>query len=75
MADVEMVEKEGLGGKKVKIIGPSYEEGSLPNGTTYNWKRNAGDRERYMKYLQQSERYWYQEQDQWFGSEKRKNPA
>ncbi len=71
----EMVKKEGLDGE-VELIGPSYEEGDLDSGASYNWKRNAGaDREKYIKYLTESERYWYLEDDKWFGSEKRKNPA
>ena len=75
MADYEMLEKEGLDGKKVKILGPSYEEGVADNGTTYQWKKNLADREQFMKYVQESERYWYMDNDKWFGSEKRKNPA
>lgn len=71
----EMVEKERFDGSKVKLLGPEYDPGALAAGTTYDWKNNIGDREKYMKYLSQSERYWYLQNDQWFGSEKRKNPA
>ena len=40
---------------------------------SYNWRKKIRNREEMMKYLQTGERYWYS--DDWFGSEKRKNPA
>lgn len=76
MADYKykMVKKAGLDGD-VEVIGTSYEAGGLESGTSYNWSKNATDREKYIKYLTESERYWYMDNEQWFGSEKRKNPA
>ena len=37
------------------------------------WRHKLTDRQDKLKYLRQAERYWYSEE--WFGSEKRKNPA
>ncbi len=37
------------------------------------WREKIKSREEMMKYLQTADRYWYS--DDWFGSEKRKNPA
>ncbi len=37
------------------------------------WRKKLSGREEKIKYLQTGERYWYS--DDWFGSEKRKNPA
>jgi len=70
----KMVKAKGLDGD-VELIGPSYEGGGLNSGATYNWKRNLADREKYIKYVTESERYWYMPADKWFGSERRKNPA
>lgn len=71
--DCKMEEKEGWQGKPVKVIGPCYEPG-LPKGTI-KWKKKLESREEYLGYLKQSERYWYQKNEEWYGSEKRKNPA
>lgn len=75
MSETKMVEKEGIDGKPVKIIGPSYEAGGHEMGDICNWKSNMTERDKYMKYLMESERYWYMDSNKWFGSEKRKNPA
>lgn len=37
------------------------------------WREKLNTKEEMLKYLQTGERYWYS--DDWFGSEKRKNPA
>ncbi len=71
--DCELVEKEDWKGDKVKVVSGGYEPG-LPKGTV-PWKENIESREEYLEYLKQSERYWYNDNDNWFGSEKRKNPA
>ena len=71
----QMIEKPGIDGKPVKIIGPTYEAGGHAVGEIYDWKKNLSDREGYVKYLKESERYWYLPADKWFGSEKRKKEA
>lgn len=38
-----------------------------------NWRKKLGTREDMLKYLKAGERYWFSKE--WYGSEKRKNPA
>ncbi len=38
-----------------------------------NWRKKLKSREEVLKYLQTGERYWFSKD--WYGSEKRKNPA
>jgi len=54
-----------------KVLGETYEPGK-PSGS-YNWREKLKDREQMLKYLETSQRYWFSKD--WFGSEKRKNPA
>jgi hypothetical protein len=58
-------------GKDVEILGEIVEDGK-PTGPD-NWRGKLKDRKLMLKYLQTGERYWYS--DDWYGSEKRKNPA
>jgi hypothetical protein len=70
-------EKERFDGSKVKILVPDYSE--VPEYDRYQWRAhidlvNMGeDSNPVEKYLKTAERYFYS--DDWFGSEKRKNPA
>jgi len=70
-------EKERFDGKKVKILMPQYVEG--PEKDRYQWRTNinivnVGEETNPVKrYLTTAERYFYAKE--WFGSEKRKNPA
>lgn len=65
------IEKELFDGSKVEILGETYEPGKPEQPG--RWKKNFATRADYLNYLNQAERYWYN--DDWFGSEKRKNPA
>ena len=38
-----------------------------------NWRKKLKNREEMLKYLQTGERYWFSKD--WYGSEKRANPA
>ncbi len=38
-----------------------------------NWRKKLRSREEILKYLQTGERYWFSKD--WYGSEKRANPA
>lgn len=38
-----------------------------------NWRKKLATREEMLKYLKTGERYWFSKD--WYGSEKRKNPA
>ncbi|MGC8660439.1 MAG: hypothetical protein ACP5U1_15340 [Desulfomonilaceae bacterium] len=77
MAGEHYEEKERFDGQKVKILMPEYIAGS--DEDRYQWRKNitfvnmdqASDP--IKKYLTTAERYFYSKD--WFGSEKRKNPA
>ena len=58
---------------EIEVLGETYEEGKPESEEDGKWRQKLGNREEKLKYLQSGERYWYS--DDWFGSEKRKNPA
>ena len=61
------------GREEVEILGETFDEG-IPEGEEMGrWRHKLDTREDKLKYLQAGERYWYS--DDWYGSEKRKNPA
>ena len=64
-------EKTSFDGKKVKVLGPTFEKGQPDKPE--NWREKLKDREEQLGYLKTGERYWFE--DEWFGSEKRKIPA
>jgi hypothetical protein len=71
--EYKVVKKEAPGRGEVEILAESYEPG-LPTGEdTGKWRQKLQSREEMINYLKSGERYWYS--DDWFGSEKRKNPA
>jgi hypothetical protein len=71
VSDYTYEEKVGFDGKKVKVLGPTYEEGKPEE--PYDWKAKLENREQVMGYLKTALRYWYGKD--WFGSEKRKKEA
>jgi hypothetical protein len=77
MAEEKYEEKERSDGEKVKILMPTYVKGS--DEDRYPWRKNItevnlGEKaEPIKRYLTTAERYFYSKD--WFGSEKRKNPA
>ncbi len=71
MADYKYEEKESFDGKKVKVLGATYEEGK-PEAKE-DWKEKLGSRDDRLNYLKSALRYWYSKD--WFGSEKRKQEA
>jgi len=64
-------EKKHFSGKTVKVIGAEYEAG-FPE-QPHQWRQKILGRQEMLKYLQNGERYWYSKE--WYGSERRKNPA
>jgi len=67
------VKKEAPGRGEVDILAETYEAG-IPTGEEVGrWRQKMESRDEKLKYLKSGERYWYS--DDWFGSEKRKNPA
>jgi hypothetical protein len=67
------VKKEAPGRGDVEILAETYEPGEPDGEETGRWRQKLADRNEKLKYLKSGERYWYN--DDWFGSEKRKNPA
>jgi hypothetical protein len=65
--------KESPGWGKVEVLGETYEEGRPEGEDLGRWRQKLTSREEKLKYLENGERYWYG--TEWFGSEKRKNPA
>jgi hypothetical protein len=71
VADDQMEEKISFDGKKVQVLGPSFEEGKPE--TPITWRQKLRSREEMLAYLKTGERYWFSEE--WVGSEKRKTKA
>jgi hypothetical protein len=67
------VKKEAPGRGKMDILAETYEPGEPQGEELGRWRQKLADRNEKLKYLKTGERYWYS--DDWFGSEKRKNPA
>jgi hypothetical protein len=68
------IEKAKAPGRdEVEVLGATYEEGKPEGEELGKWRQKLDNREERLKYLRNGERYFYS--DEWFGSEKRKNPA
>jgi hypothetical protein len=68
------VEKTKAPGRdEVELLGATYEPGKPEGEDAGRWRQKLDSREERLKYLKTGERYFYS--DEWFGSEKRKNPA
>ena len=61
------------GRDEVELLGDTSEPGEPEGEEMGKWRVKLGSREEMIKYLKTGERYWYS--DDWYGSEKRKNPA
>ena len=68
---IAMMKKRTSKGKKVKVLGPTYEAGKPEERG--DWRAKLETREDKIKYLKSALRYWYSKD--WFGSEKRKQDA
>lgn len=68
------IEKAKAPGRdEVEVLGATFEEGKPEGEDLGKWRQKLDNREERLKYLKNGERYFYS--DEWFGSEKRKNPA
>jgi hypothetical protein len=67
------VKKEAPGRGEVEILAETYEKGLPVGEDAGRWRQKLESRQEKLNYLKSGERYWYS--DDWFGSEKRKNPA
>jgi len=61
------------GRDEVELLDATYEAGEPAGEQTGRWRQKLQSRTEKLKYLQNGERYWYGRE--WFGSERRKNPA
>jgi hypothetical protein len=71
--DYKTVKKKAPGRGEMEILAETYEAGEPEGEEAGRWRQKLADRDEKLKYLKTGERYWYN--DDWFGSEKRKNPA
>ena len=71
--DYKTVKKEAPGRGEVEVLAETYEADTPVGEDLGKWRQKLESREDKLKYLESGERYWYS--DDWFGSEKRKNPA
>ena len=71
--EYKVEKKSAPGREEVEVLGATYEEGKPQGEQLGLWRNKLGKREDKLKYLQTGERYWYAKE--WYGSEKRKNPA
>ncbi len=71
--DYKSEKKEAPGRGKVDVLGATYEEGKPCSEEAGRWRQKLRNRSEKLQYLTEGERYWYGKD--WFGSEKRKNPA
>lgn len=67
------VKKKAPGRGEVEILAETYEDGEPTGEEAGRWRQKLESRDEKLMYLKSGERYWYN--DDWFGSEKRKNPA
>jgi len=71
--EYKVEEKSAPGREKVEVLGATFDEGKPEGEELGKWRQKLGSREEQLKYLENGERYWYGKE--WYGSEKRKNPA
>ncbi len=68
------VEKRAAPGRdSVEVLGGTFEDGKPDSVDLGKWRQKLSSRQEKLKYLENGERYWYGKE--WYGSEKRKNPA
>ena len=71
--EYKVEEKSAPGREKVEVLGATFEDGKPEGEELGKWRHKLESREEKLKYLESGERYWYGKE--WYGSEKRKNPA
>ena len=71
--EYKVTETSAPGREKVELLGETYEKGKPEGEDAGKWRQKLESRADKLKYLENGERYWYGKD--WFGSEKRKNPA
>ncbi|RJQ39150.1 MAG: hypothetical protein C4555_03750 [Dehalococcoidia bacterium] len=72
MAD-KMTKKKMADGTEVPVLAETFDQGKPEAKDLGWWRQKLSTREEKLRYLKTAERYWYS--TDWYGSEKRKNPA
>lgn len=71
--EYKIEKKSAPGREEVEVLGATFEEGKPEGEELGKWRQKLVSRQEKLKYLQSGERYWYGKD--WYGSEKRRNPA
>ena len=71
--EYQIEKKKAPGRTEVDVLGATFEKGKPEGEDAGRWRQKLEDRQAKLRYLENGERYWYGKD--WFGSEKRKNPA
>jgi len=71
--EYQVEKKSAPGREEVEVLGATFEEGKPEDKELGKWRQKMESRAAKLKYLETGERYWYGEE--WYGSERRKNPA
>jgi hypothetical protein len=71
--EYKIEKKNAPGWGEVDVLGATFEEGTPEGEEVGRWRQKLDTRQEKLKYLETGERYWYSKD--WFGSEKRRNPA
>ena len=71
--EYKIEKKNAPGWGEIDVLGATFEEGKPEGKEVGKWRQKLGTRQEKLKYLETGERYWYSKE--WYGSEKRKNPA
>ena len=71
--EYKVEKKSAPGRQEVEVLGATFEEGKPEDEELGRWRQKLEGRAEKLKYLENGERYWYGQE--WYGSEKRKNPA
>ena len=71
--EYKIEKKSAPGREEVEVLGATFEEGKPEDEELGEWRQKLDSREERLKYLRTGERYWYGKD--WYGSEKRRNPA
>ncbi len=71
--EYKIEKKSAPGREEVEVLGATFDEGKPEGEELGKWRQKLVSRKEKLKYLQTGERYWYGED--WYGSEKRRNPA
>ncbi len=71
--EYKVEKKSAPGREEVAVLGATFEKGKPEGEGLGKWRQKLGTRQEKLKYLETGERYWYSEE--WYGSEKRRNPA